>query len=62
MFSPQVKDLIIFEEGMIDLVYQMKFRKVKSNFPKKIKQRLESNKIVKQNVYTSRQKLKHNLT
>ena len=57
---PQVKDLVAFEEDMIELVHQIRFRKVKGNFQrKKIKQRLENSKIVKQNAYTSRQNLKH---
>ena len=33
---PQVKDLIAFEEDMIDLVHQIRFRKVKSNFQRKL--------------------------
>ena len=32
----------------------IRFRKVESNFQIKIKQRLENNKTVKQNVYASR--------
>ena len=32
----QVKDLIAFEEGMIDLVHQIRFRKVKRNFQRKL--------------------------
>ena len=39
---PQVKDLIAFEGGMINLVHQIRFRKVISNL-----QRLKNNKIVK---------------
>ena len=57
---PPVEDLVAFEEDMIELVHQIRFRKVKSNFQrKKIKQRLENSKIVKQNAYASRQNLKH---
>ena len=33
---PQVKELIAFEEGMIDLVHQIRFRKVKRNFQRKL--------------------------
>ena len=31
-----MKDLIAFEEDMIDLVHQIRFRKVKSNFQRKL--------------------------
>lgn len=30
-WQTQVEDLIVFEEGMIDLVHKTKFHKVKSN-------------------------------
>ena len=33
---PQVKDLIAFEEDMTDLVHQIRFHKVKSNFQRKL--------------------------
>ena len=41
---PQVKDLIAFEEDMIDLVHQIRIRKVKSNFQRKLNKDL---KIIK---------------
>ena len=34
---PQVKDLIAFEEDMIDLVHQIRFHRVNSNFQRKLK-------------------------
>ena len=55
----QVKDLIAFEEDMIDLVHQIRFHKVNSNFQRKLSKELNTNKIVKQNAYASRQNLKH---
>ena len=39
---PQVKDLIAFEEDMIYLVYQLRFRKVKSNFQRKLNKELKT--------------------
>ena len=33
---PQVKDLTAFEEDMTDLVHQIRFRNVKSNFQRKL--------------------------
>ena len=41
---PQVKDLIAFEEDMIDLVHQIRFRKVKSNFQRKLNKDLKTTK------------------
>ena len=35
-YPTQVKDLIAFEEDMIDLVHQIRFHKVKSNFQRKL--------------------------
>ena len=35
-YPPQVKDLIAFDEDMIALVHQIRFRKVKSNFQRKL--------------------------
>ena len=34
---PQVKDLTAFEEDMTDLVHQIRFRNVKSNFQRKLR-------------------------
>ena len=39
---PQVKDLIAFEEDMIDLVHQIRFRKVNSNFQRKLNKDLKT--------------------
>ena len=39
---PQVKDLIAFEEDMIDLLHQIRFRKVKSNFQRKLNKDLKT--------------------
>ena len=39
---PQVKELIAFEEGMIDLVHQIRFRKVKRNFQRKLSKFLKT--------------------
>ena len=39
---PQVKDVIAFEEDMIDLVQQIRFRKVKSNFQRKLNKDLKA--------------------
>ena len=39
---PQVKELIAFEEGMIDLVHQIRFRKVKRNFQRKLSKSLKT--------------------
>ena len=55
----QVKDLIAIEEDMIDLVHQIRFHKVNSNFQRKLNKELNTNKIVKQTAYASRQNLKH---
>ena len=41
---PQVKDLIAFEEDMIDLVLQIRFRK-KSNFQRKLNKDLKAIKL-----------------
>ena len=38
----QVKDLIVFEEDMVDLVNQIKFCKVKSNFQRKLNKDLKT--------------------
>ena len=38
---PQVKDLIAFEEDMIDLVHQITFLKAKSNFQRKLNKDLK---------------------
>ena len=37
-----MKDLIAFEEQMIDLVQQIRFRKVKSNFKRKLNKDLQA--------------------
>ena len=39
---PQVKDLIAFEEDLIGLVQQIRFRKVKSNFQRKLNKDLKT--------------------
>ena len=39
---PQVKDLIAFEEDMVDSVHQIRFRKVKSNFQRKLNKDLKT--------------------
>ena len=44
---PQVKDLIAFEEGMIDLVHQIRFRNVKRNFQRKLSKSLKTLKSSK---------------
>ena len=47
--SLQVKDLFAFEKDMIDLVHQIRFRKVKSNFQRKLSKDLNtksSNKML----------------
>ena len=40
----QVKDLIAFEEDMIDLVHHIGFRKVKSNFQETLNKYLKTTK------------------
>ena len=45
----QVKDLIAFEEDMIDLVYQIRFRKVKSTFQRIINISLSSKTLTPAN-------------
>ena len=44
---PKVKDLIAFEEGMIDMVHQIRFCKVKSNFQRKLNKHLNTIKSSK---------------
>ena len=44
---PQVKDLIAFEEDMIDLIHQVRFRKVKSNTQRKLNSNLKTIKSSK---------------
>ena len=39
---PQVKDLIAFDEDMIDFVHQIRFPKVKSNFQRKLNKDLKT--------------------
>ena len=39
---PQVKDLIAFEEDLIGLVQQIRFRKVKTNFQRKLNKDLKT--------------------
>ena len=51
----QVKDLIAFEEDMIDLVHQIKFRKVKSDFQRRLNKNL---KTIKSSSETLRQQTK----
>ena len=55
----QVKVLIAFVEDMIDLVHQTRFRKVKSNFQKKLGKDLKTIKSSNKNAYASKQNLKH---
>ena len=45
--SPPVKHLTAFEEDMIDLVHQIRFRKVKRNFQRKLKKDLKTIKSLK---------------
>ena len=42
-----MKDLIAFEEGMIDLVHQIRFREVKRNFQRKLSKSLKTLKSSK---------------
>ena len=42
---PQVKDLIAFEEDKTDLVHQIRFHKVKSNFQRKLNKDLKTIKL-----------------
>ena len=41
-YAPQVKNLIAFEEDMINLVHQIRFRKVKSNFQRNLSKNLKT--------------------
>ena len=38
----QVENLVVFEEDMIDLVHQIRFRQVKSNFQRKLNEGLRT--------------------
>ena len=40
--SPKLKNLITFEEVMINMVHQIRFRKVKSNFQRKLSKDLKT--------------------
>ena len=42
---PQVKDLIASEEDIIDFVHQVRFRKVISNFQRKLDKHLKTIKL-----------------
>ena len=57
--SPQVQELVLFEEYLINLIKHLRFRKVDNKFQGTLAKDCERNTIIKQNFNCTRQNVKY---